>query len=128
MLLSDLAGVDSARRDVAESAPDIETNSAHGHDEDLRSRTKGTPMKRDEARALAQKEQLEDELLATLDRTRTRMTRLGRPAYGRYLELAALIEVAGVLMKEAVEADPDRARAWIGETVRRFEAFVEPPV
>jgi hypothetical protein len=46
------------------------------------------------------------------------------PVFLRYVTLAALVEVLGTLLEDAIEADAERARPWARETLARLDAFV----
>ena len=67
---------------------------------------------------------LQADLLNVLHRHRAARTVEGTPTFGAYLELAALVEVLGALLQDAIATDEERARPWAVETIARLELFV----
>jgi hypothetical protein len=96
--------------------------------------TEGDPMTRDDADqqriedarvAHALSDQVAQAVLVVLDRYQHLAGPHGR-VFLRYVILHAVTTVLGMLLKDAIDTDADRATPWARETVARLEAFVAP--
>jgi len=89
----------------------------------------GPEIHTDEAVARAEMTRLEGEFFRVLSARRAAYEAAGSSSFGRYLELAAVAEVLGELMTQAIVADPapERVSRFCAQTLDRLRLYVAPP-